>query len=316
MKSKIVFVIAAVGFTSGCAGHGIPEEIGIVDTPSGSNTPAIPATYVSTSSNNIASSSSNTVVAPFQAGDTTATYYVPSATTQIAGSGSLAQGAIQAISASNTVTIATDAADNIDSVKFNISTGNISFTPTFDGSAITTNSPFIQGTNGATPGPNGVSFLADAYSYSGFGIWASDPSTPVQYTGAFAFGIATQPSAVPTTGTATYNGVTGGAGTNGPNSAFSFGGNAQVVANFATQSVSTTFSSITEFNLATGAQTSFPTITGSASISGNQYTGPITGGGLTGSLHGAFYGPSAQETAGVWQGINGTSVLIGGFAAK
>ena len=316
MKSRVLFVCAALSLTAGCgAGDAIPEAIGVAAS-SGSSPPAVPSTYVSTSPNTIAASSSNTVTAPFQSGDETATYYVPSATTQISNNPGTPNGAMDQISTSNTVTIASDANDNISSVAFNISTGGISFTPTFTGSAISYSSPFIEGTNGNTPGPSDVQFFAQALSYSGWGVWDSEPSTGVQYSGVFTFGIATQPSSVPTTGTATYNGLTGGTGTNGPNSAFVFLGTAQVIADFSSHSVNTTFSALTESNLTTSAQTSIPDITGAATISGNEYTGSISGGGLSGKQSGFFYGPSAQETAGIWNATNGSTVLIGSYAAK
>src|SRR6185503_2087283 len=135
---------------------------------------------------------------------------------------------------------------------------------------------------------------------SAYGLWASTLRNSAGDAGALAFGNLTPAASVPTTGSATFNGFTVGVGAvaNGPAN-YSLRGNAQIIANFATQSVTT---NLTNFIAGTyGASASIPDLTGTSSMAGNAYAGAIAGGNLTGTINGNFYGSSAQETTGVWQ---------------
>jgi hypothetical protein len=51
-------------------------------------------------------------------------------------------------------------------------------------------------------------------------------------------------------------------------------------------------------------------------INGNGYAAALSGGALTGTLNGNFYGPGARETAGVWQASGAGQVWVGSFGAK
>ena len=59
-----------------------------------------------------------------------------------------------------------------------------------------------------------------------------------------------------------------------------------------------------------------PDLTGTSTLSGNAYAGPIAGTGLTGSINGNFYGYAAQETSGVWQASGGGNTWLGSYGAK
>src|SRR5262249_37571292 len=77
---------------------------------------------------------------------------------------------------------------------------------------------------------------------SAYGLWASTIMTPGGDMGAFAFGNLTPAASVPTTGSATFKGFTAGVGGASDGSAeYSLQGNAQIIANFATQRVTTNF---------------------------------------------------------------------------
>ena len=159
-------------------------------------------------------------------------------------------------------------------------------------------------------------------NYSAFGLWAVSYENDPTGNGAgraypFAFGNLTPSPSVPVTGSATFNGTTIGlGGGGGANSLYALQGNAQIVANFSTQSVAAKFTNLTTQNIYTNATGTLPDLTGASTITGNAYSGPITGTGLTGSLSGHFYGPAAQETAGVWQASGGGNSWMGSFGAK
>lgn len=154
---------------------------------------------------------------------------------------------------------------------------------------------------------------------SAYGIWASTMIQVPARTGTFAFGNLTPAASVPSTGSATFNGFTVGVGGASDGSgAYFLRGNAQIVTNFATQSVTTNLTNFTTANLnaLSPAQISLPDLTGISAISGNAYAGAISGGGLSGTIHGNFYGSAAQETVGVWQASGGGNAWIGSFGAK
>lgn len=158
---------------------------------------------------------------------------------------------------------------------------------------------------------------------SAYGMWAATGKSNPGDAGVFAFGNLTPAASVPTTGSATFNGFTFGAGgaINGASatgsSIYSLKGNAQIIANFATQSVTTNLTNfVTGYSSSGSVSGPVPDLTGTSTISGNGYTGAISGGGLTGTINGNFYGSAAQETAGVWQASGGGNAWIGSFGAK
>jgi hypothetical protein len=163
---------------------------------------------------------------------------------------------------------------------------------------------------------------AQGLTSSAFGLWGgayeNDPSgNGAGRAYAFAFGNLTPSGSVPASGSATFNGTTAGlGGGGGSNALYAFQGNAQIVASFSTQSVASKFSNLTTQNIYTNATGTLPDLTGTSAISGNTYSGPITGTGLAGSLSGRFYGSAAQETAGVWQASGAGNSWMGSFGAK
>jgi hypothetical protein len=149
---------------------------------------------------------------------------------------------------------------------------------------------------------------------SAYGLWASTGNAPPSDAGTFAFGNLTPATSVPATGSATFNGFTMAMGGAADGSAtFSLKGNAQIVANFATQTVIT---NLTNFSYASSAKGPLPDLTGTSAITGNAYAGAISGSGLAGTINGNFYGSAAQETTGVWQASGGGNAWIGSYGAK
>ena len=161
---------------------------------------------------------------------------------------------------------------------------------------------------------------AQSLSSSAYGVWATDDVfTLAGRAGTFAIGNLTPPSAMPVTGSATFTGSTTGVGgaTSGKDAFYALQGDAQVIANFGTQSVTTNLTNLkTQDVYVSTATGSLPDLTGTSTLSGNAYAGPIAGTGLSGTIKGNFYGTAAQETAGVWQAAGGGNAWLGGFGAK
>ena len=204
-------------------------------------------------------------------------------------------------------------------------------------------------TNSAITTSGGGSFESFAavvgLSYSGFGTWSLTPcSNSTNCLPAYA-GVTAgaqpgvlQTSTMPNSGSATYTGgavgyivQTPGTGTN---NAAQFWGNTSLTATFASGSnqITGSVSGITVWNVGNNgsSQTQITgtvnAVTMAASISGSSFTGTTSAGstagtafnltGATGSLTGAFYGPAANEMAGVFTLANTNVKLIGSFGAK
>ncbi len=178
-----------------------------------------------------------------------------------------------------------------------------------------------------------------ATSCAGFVYYDDDPSTS-QY-GTFGYiayadttrlveyfvhaGLKTAPADMPATGTGTYAGTFAGL----VNTTFGIGydyldGNADVIASFAPGGGSIAFAST---GIGTEVAGSSYGLSGTAVISGNTYAGTLSGSYTDGvgtatfsasgsTLSGAFYGPGADETAGVVYYSGPLSELAGGFWAS
>jgi hypothetical protein len=251
--------------------------------------------------------------------------YPAAAVTAIGASKGMGNVTIAAAGQGASVTLRTDASGNLSSVV--IPAGSIDHTVSTASAGLNLTSP---GTLDFTFQLNDTLAFTDEQTYtlsqvaagqgltsSAYGLWASTGKTLPGDAGAFAFGNLTPATSVPTTGSATYNGFTIGAGgaING-GATYSLKGNAQIIANFASQTVTTNLTNFVTGSYTTTAKISVPDLAGTSTITGNAYTGPISGGGLTGTINGNFYGSAAQETAGVWQASGGANAWIGSFGAK
>jgi hypothetical protein len=179
-------------------------------------------------------------------------------------------------------------------------------------------------------------------AYTSFGVWSLNPcdnssSCLPKYAGAFAGGQPgqTPTSSMPTTGSATYTGGAVGyvVQPNAAHTAGEFYGASSLTVNFVTGGITGSITGITAYstnNSGSGA-TQLGTVNNiglTATISGSNFSGTtnVTGGagtafniaGATGSLAGSFYGPTAQEVAGVFSLSGGTNsvAVVGSLGAK
>jgi hypothetical protein len=176
-------------------------------------------------------------------------------------------------------------------------------------------------------------------AYATFGVWSLNPCSNnanclPTYVGSYAGGQPGQSptTAMPTTGSATYSGGAVGyiVATTGPNNAGQFYGTSNLTANFATGGITGSISGINAYSVQNNGSGATPlgtvnTIGLAATISGSNFTGTtnVTGGagtafdisGATGSLSGSFFGPSAQEVAGVFDLSGTTTQVIGSLGA-
>lgn len=178
--------------------------------------------------------------------------------------------------------------------------------------------------------PNHPMVIGEALSYSAFGVWANQfqggPNDGVMAVGVFAHGSETPIAAVPTTGTASYTGDAAGyasvpkpAGDQHTNGTLNmaFNGSAAVGIDFGKQTVNTSFTHMQAVSMDSIATTAnLPDLNGSGSLTGNNYSTSLSGGGLAGVANGKLYGPAAQETAGTFTAAGGGTTIVGAFGAK
>ena len=258
---------------------------------------------------------------------TTVTYGASSAAAKFDAILGVTDSGIDAAGSGSTVRITTDASGIITDLTIGTNTANVGFnkgdqpfgTP---GTAIPSNAEVLRELTAGlqeifSGGAGSYGFAFVDLSYSMYGAWAINDSNTGSNGrfGAIAFGVQTQPSSMPTGGSATYNGQALGVGATGT-SAFAFTGDAQVVANFAGNSVTTAFSNLVTRDVNTNALGSLPTLSGIDSITGNAYSVSISGGGFIGGVDGNFYGPNAEETAGVFLAEDGITTVIGSYGAR
>jgi len=169
------------------------------------------------------------------------------------------------------------------------------------------------------PGPANTQL---ALTYTSYGAWqtiTTGTSTLGVNTTFFVFGVKTAPSSLPTTGTASYQGIVDGqfAGSAG---VFALGGTSNVSANFGSGTISFS-TAVTGQNILTAANKNFGTITGTGTInaSGASFqaaTAGNSGNGYSFSMLGQFFGPGAAEVGASFQILGADGVGNGAIVAK
>ena len=159
------------------------------------------------------------------------------------------------------------------------------------------------------------------WDYQTFGTWVTGGGTGSGTVGNYTVGSVSTGSGIPTTGSGTYTGSTGGRYSDALGNDHFTSSDLSASANFATRSVSLTSSSTatTRDLLAVSADANLDfTGTMTYTAATNNLSGTITTtGGDTGTVKGQFYGPAAEELGGTFS-LNpvGLKAFIGAFGAK
>lgn len=145
-----------------------------------------------------------------------------------------------------------------------------------------------------------------------------DAVTNKGYAAYMPFGVQTDNADMPTTGTATYQGLAIGILLKVGDEPSDLTGPATATANFGTGTVSTQFD-LTATEAISGAETAYDTLTGSATISAGDNLAPggtligTTNTALSGEFNGVFFGPAANEFGGNWFVSDADEVAHGAF---
>ncbi|MBN1006996.1 transferrin-binding protein-like solute binding protein [Amphritea pacifica] len=162
------------------------------------------------------------------------------------------------------------------------------------------------------------------WDYQTLGTWVTETTTGSGASGrlgSISVGSRTDGSAVPTTGTATFTGATSGFYIDSAGTLFYVLGNTSINADFANRSLAFTTSNNNTVNINTevASVNSDLNLSGTLTYSAgsNNFSGSVTGTGLTGSASGYFYGPSAEEAGGTFALTGGgVEIYTGAFGAK
>ncbi len=233
---------------------------------------------------------------------------------------------------STTSTIEYDAVS--DAFKIVMRNGAANFTQTFPKSGISTaDTTSSYRTYQVTRSDNTIDELVllipgkstQNLSYVTFGVWNSSAASNRNVNiGTFVFGVQTPAGDMPTTGGATYTGITAGS-LNISNNLFNVAGDMSMGVNFGTGAVTGTFSNMARENLQNGDISAWRdfTTTGNIASGTNTFAGTAASNdaALSGTFNGAFFGPvsggSPAEIGGGWALSGpGGETAVGGFVGK
>jgi len=187
----------------------------------------------------------------------------------------------------------------------------------FDGAGfLATNSTETSFVIGAEPVPQG-------WNYQTFGVWSRSPTSSASgMVGASSTGAFTQASNIPTSGTASFQGIAAGLYQLSEFSTYITSADMTLNVDFRNRTADfQTVNSVVTPDVATFAS-SYPAIdlTGIMQLdpTRNSMSGTVESRfGMKGVIQGAFYGPNAQEVGGTF-GLRGDGVesYVGGFGGK
>lgn len=208
-------------------------------------------------------------------------------------------------------------------------------TTTFDSSAGATFGTLVGQSNvGAVVNSGSTAFAVYpmypyttyGWNYQTFGVWETGRGTGSGTGGAVSLGVTTAATALPTSGSATYTGYTGGAYINTTGSLdYLTTSSATLAANFATRSIAfSTTGTVIALPSSPGTTTANTnlnlsgTLSYSSGVNGFSGTVATTGGTLSGTATGRFYGPLYNEVGGVFftTPTSGVERYAGAFGAK
>ena len=164
------------------------------------------------------------------------------------------------------------------------------------------------------------------FSYQTFGVWEKGRGATTAEVVAASIGVATTGANIPTSGTATYNGWTGGAYLDAAGQYdYLTASEFTAVADFAARSISVTSEDTIMYNMVDDQLASANAGDGldfsgtlTYSAGSNVLSGSMTTvGGPTGTMRARFYGPAAEEIGGTFHGTgSGFQLYTGSFGAK
>jgi hypothetical protein len=161
------------------------------------------------------------------------------------------------------------------------------------------------------------------WNYQSFGVWGTNLDSPSWQLGAVSAGTPTSGSSLPTTGTATFSGLSAGFYSDPAGTPHATSANMRADVDFGSRNIQFSTSNTRVTNSNTHVRTTDTGLNLSGSLSYapgvNAFSGTVQTQNtlLGGQAGGRFYGPAAEEIGGVYslQGA-GLSRMLGGFGGK
>jgi hypothetical protein len=231
---------------------------------------------------------------------------------------------VDASSSSTTLTF--DANRNLTAIDITTPSSSVSFSnTTLGGTSVSCSGPICVGVNASgtsaavlyNPYDPGV-----AWEYQSFGVWATG-STTAGTIGTMSYGAPTPVNAIPTTGSAIYNGFATGYYVDSTGLLYGSAASMQANVTFGNLTSSIAFSTNgTVINNTTTGTTQRPDLNLAGiwnyTAGAAQFAGAVSNAaGLSGTATGRFYGPAAEEIGGIYVLRNGLlESMLGGFGGK
>ena len=161
------------------------------------------------------------------------------------------------------------------------------------------------------------------WSYQTYGVWITGEGTGAGNAGAMSVGSFTPTAGIPSTGSATFTGTSGGVYVAATGQPFLTVSDMTAVTNFATRTITfnTTNTIISAFNGSGASAQSGLNLSGTLNnIGGNNIYGTVTtaNAAMTGTAYTAYYGPTATEIGGIYnvKASTGLQSMSGAFGGK
>jgi hypothetical protein len=210
---------------------------------------------------------------------------------------------------------------SLDLIRLSISTPQSSVT--WSGAAQISCDPATCAAENANAAGVAINPFGLLWNYQTFGFWIVETGSTTGMVGVISLGNPTPVDAIPTSGTASYTGITSGFYVDTAGIAYGYGANMSAMADFGAGSVGFSTSGTQIVSTDPFMSTPDPTLDLSGTLAipvgANAFSGSVSNtAGMTGTATGRFYGPLYEEIGGVFglTGTGATQSLIGAFGGK
>ncbi|WP_170611133.1 transferrin-binding protein-like solute binding protein [Ruegeria arenilitoris] len=149
-----------------------------------------------------------------------------------------------------------------------------------------------------------------------FGVWLNGATASSGTAGVGSYGVRTAASDVPSSGEATYEGISTGFARLDDGNAYVTASEIRVSTNFSTATINSTGTVVGSLDDGEERSASELNFAGTGNVSGNSFAASVSGEDVTGTANGIFYGPNAAEVGGTFR-TEGTGITyIGSFGAN
>lgn len=204
---------------------------------------------------------------------------------------------------------------DITAVALSTSGSNVSF----DENDSIFETPVVMGLESADRNDAAIIVAPDGsgLEYQSFGIWLTGQNAYSGDVGTGSVGNRTDDANVPANQAATYRGISLGFARRGNRDGYMTTSQVTVsTTDFQTMNITSSSTFGTNIITDTDGQLSDLDFAGTATLSGSEFSGTITGDAVNGNVQGDLFGPNAEEVGGTFVSTSGETVYVGSFGAE